>query len=67
MNLTAKIKKLEREIEALWLACGGRPVPDEPLVVDLPAVEMLDPTNFDKNTFQIPRRRGRPPKVTNGN
>jgi hypothetical protein len=50
MNLTAKIKKLEREIEALWLACGGRPP-----VAPAPTIQ------------PEPKRRGRPPKVTNGN
>lgn len=50
VNLNAKIKKLEREIEALWLACGGRP-PVAPAAPPEPE----------------PKRRGRPPKVTNGN
>lgn len=71
MNLTAKIKKLEREIESLWLACGGRREPDK-------AASTLAALNTYVATFgghevelrrdlEQPKRRGRPPKVTNGN
>jgi len=65
VNLNAKIKKLEREIEALWSALGGRPQdPKAPEVAHKPAAL---PEVAEIGAQSAPKRRGRPPKVTNGN
>lgn len=78
MNLTAKIKKLEREIEALWKSLPAVKVdPDEPAVVagfptDAALPKLTGPVQVYEDTSPLavlsrPKRRGRPPKVTNGN
>jgi len=65
VNLIAKIKKLEREIESLWSALGGR-LPDQK-APEVAHKHAALPEIAESGAQSAPKRRGRPPKVTNGN